>query len=62
LRNPWGFGESLIKWSDQDPKNLSHFPQFSKYFAELEKNNTEDHETYDSEKDDGYFNMCFKDW
>ena len=64
VRNPWGYGEWQLKWSergDEKEKLKKHMDQITKYFEGLKAKGLEV-EDYDPEADDGTFFMCYKDW
>lgn len=70
LRNPWGFGEWLLKWSeteDVDDKIIDKYlgkieEYYNKKIAEAQKKGREPPEKYVPGVDDGMFLMCYKDW
>ena len=69
IRNPWGYGEWKLKWSE-DPNYIEKLDKFlpkidSYYDKEIAKALTEQREPpekYKSGVDDGTFLMCFKSW
>lgn len=74
IRNPWGYGEWTMKWSEHpDYRKLvdSHMDSIRKYYikeTERFRNelNREPPEPYEPQKEgevgDGTFLMCYKDW
>jgi len=70
IRNPWGYGEWKLKWSenpDYADKYLEKlFPQIEAYYdAEIKKAvdaGEEPPEKYVKGIDDGVFLMSYKDW
>lgn len=69
VRNPWGYGEWKMKWSenpDYAEKLEKFLPQINAYYdheiALAKQDNREEPERYITGVDDGTFLMCFKSW
>lgn len=69
IRNPWGYGEWKMKWSENPDyvERLEKFyPQIDAYYKEeirkAKEKNEEPPEPYQMGVDDGVFLMSFKDW
>ena len=64
VRNPWGFGEWQLKWSE-NPENsdklTNHLKMIEKFFDDRKKSGDEV-EPFDPCAEDGTFLMCYKDW
>jgi len=69
IRNPWGYGEWMLKWSE-NPDHIDLLDKwmpwlnayYDKEIEEAKKNREEPPEKYVLNEDDGTFMMCFKDW
>lgn len=69
VRNPWGYGEWKLKWSenpDYSDKLDKFWDQIMAYYdkaiADAKKAGVEPPERYERGKDDGTFLMCYKSW
>jgi len=68
IRNPWGCGEWMMKWSESnDPKYNAFIGRIKEYYDNEIKqakltNSALNIEPYKDNENDGTFLMCFKDW
>lgn len=70
LRNPWGFGEWLLKWSEteetENKKIDKYLNNINKYYdkkiADATRLKIDVPDKYMPGTDDGMFVMCYKDW
>lgn len=64
IRNPWGFGEWQLKWSenpDNSEKLKANVDAIIKFMQD-KKASGKEVEEYDPFAEDGTFLMCYKDW
>ncbi|EAS01497.1 calpain family cysteine protease (macronuclear) [Tetrahymena thermophila SB210] len=68
LRNPWGFGEWLLKWSETEEEGkLSRYEKaisdyFDKKIEVAKSKGLDPPDKYQPGTDDGMFLICYKDW
>lgn len=64
VRNPWGFGEWQLKWSEntENSDKLKNYVEDIKNYFEERRKKGEEVEPFDPFAEDGTFLMCYKDW